>query len=220
MIRANPDFAGWDVDEAVDEVLNSLRVETFQLSNGSYVANIFITRLPTRSMRQWRRWVANLRSRRYPSFAIGTGRVRYIAPCGGCRSVSHLAHLCPFPTIPGWNGPAPGEGVFGERRHDDENNPDITYGTRLGGRSTCNSREPSRNSWPRGGQRGGRQHNPAEQTARQGRGGDRARHQDSRTRSNAGANTNCPGRNPDRSQSTHPRGKKPSRRDDKGRRDF
>ncbi|TFK92581.1 hypothetical protein K466DRAFT_595147 [Polyporus arcularius HHB13444] len=129
MASRNPDFEGLSAEEAVNEVLDSLYIDTFQLSNGNHVANIHIPRSPTRSMREWRRWVAMLRARRYPSFAIGTGRVRYIAPCSGCRSVNHLTHLCPFPRIRGWNGPAPGEGVFGERRRDDEeNDPSVAYG--------------------------------------------------------------------------------------------
>ncbi len=114
MISANPSFAGWPLGRAFDEVIGSLRVEVIQLGNGNYVANVHI-RSPTRDIREWRRWVADLRSRRYRSFAIGTGRVRQIIQCSGCTSVAHPAHLCPFPRLRGWNGPAPGEGVFGER---------------------------------------------------------------------------------------------------------
>ncbi|RDX55483.1 hypothetical protein OH76DRAFT_1414808 [Lentinus brumalis] len=129
MTSTNPDFAGMSPDVAVNEVLDSIRVDTFQLSNGNYVANVHIMRSPTRSMREWRLWVAALRARCFPSFTNGTGRVRYIAPCGGCRSVNHLTHLCPYPRLRGWNGPAPGEGVFHENRRDDEeNDPSVAYG--------------------------------------------------------------------------------------------
>lgn len=89
------------------------------MGNGNYLVNIFI-RSPTRNIREWRRWVTDLRSRRYRTFANGTGRVRYIAQCGGCHSVSHPPHLCPYPRLLGWNGPEQGEGVFGERRRADE----------------------------------------------------------------------------------------------------
>ncbi len=114
MISANPSFAGRSTEQAMEEILDSLRVEVMQLGNGSYVANVHL-RSPTRSLREWRRWVSELRSRRYRTFAIGTGRVRYVAPCSGCSSVAHPAHLCPFPRLRGWNGPGPGEGVFGDR---------------------------------------------------------------------------------------------------------
>ncbi|KAI0681749.1 hypothetical protein C8T65DRAFT_751347 [Cerioporus squamosus] len=93
MVAANPAYAGWSTRRALEDVLDSLRVETMQLGNGTYIANVFI-RSPTRSFREWRQWVTDLRARRYRSYAIGTGRVR----------------------IAGWNGPEPGEGVFGERR--------------------------------------------------------------------------------------------------------
>ncbi|KAI0716019.1 hypothetical protein C8T65DRAFT_694499 [Cerioporus squamosus] len=115
MIGANPDFAGWPLERAVQEVVSSLRVDTLQLGNGNFVSNIHM-RSPTRDVREWRRWVAHLRSRRYRSFSIGTGRVRPVIPCTGCRSVAHPSHLCPFPRTRGWNGPEPGQGVFGERR--------------------------------------------------------------------------------------------------------
>ncbi|TFK80487.1 hypothetical protein K466DRAFT_473562, partial [Polyporus arcularius HHB13444] len=103
MVAVNPEFTGWDTDDAVQQVLRSLRIETFQLTNGNYITNVYM-RSPTRDPREWRRWVAALRTRRYRSFANGTGRVRYVAPCAGCGGVNHPMHLCPFPRIRGWNG--------------------------------------------------------------------------------------------------------------------
>ncbi len=114
LVASNPDFDGVPLEEAVEIIHASVRVEVMQLGNGNYIANVFV-RPPTRDPRLWRQWVAELRSRRYPSFAIGTGRVRYIAQCIGCHGVSHPVHLCPYARIRGWNGPRPGEGVFGER---------------------------------------------------------------------------------------------------------
>ncbi|KAI0691362.1 hypothetical protein C8T65DRAFT_745485 [Cerioporus squamosus] len=73
MISANPAFADWSPSRAMDEILDSLEVEVMQLGNGTFLANVFI-RSPTRSLREWCRWVAELRARRYRSFAIGTGR--------------------------------------------------------------------------------------------------------------------------------------------------
>ncbi|TFK94550.1 hypothetical protein K466DRAFT_593394 [Polyporus arcularius HHB13444] len=119
MVSANPAYAGWPSEQAIDDILQSLRIDMVQLENGGYVANVHMNP-PTRNLREWRRWVSDLRSRRYRSFAIGTGRVRYIATCLGCGSVAHPSHLCPFPRLSGWNGPEPGEGVFGDlhRRND------------------------------------------------------------------------------------------------------
>ncbi len=120
MVGSNVEFAGLSLDQAVQEVLNTLTIETLQLGNGNYVSNVTM-RSPTRDVREWRRWVAHLRSRRYRSFSIGTGRVRQVIPCSGCRSVSHPSHLCPFPRTRGWNGPEPGQGVFGDRRNRRDN---------------------------------------------------------------------------------------------------
>ncbi|KAI0691958.1 hypothetical protein C8T65DRAFT_699653 [Cerioporus squamosus] len=85
MVAVNPDFTGWPVDRAVTAVMRTLRIETLQQGNGNYITNVFI-RSPTRDLREWRRWIASLRARRYRSFANGTGRVRYTAACPGCRS--------------------------------------------------------------------------------------------------------------------------------------
>ncbi|KAI0697479.1 hypothetical protein C8T65DRAFT_698094 [Cerioporus squamosus] len=119
MVAANPEFRGRETEDVVEQIIGSLRVEALQLGNGNYVVNMYI-RSPTRDVREWRRWVAELRARRYPSFANGTGRVRNMVPCSGCRGTNHPTHMCPFPMIRGWNGPRPGEGVFGETRENSE----------------------------------------------------------------------------------------------------
>ncbi|RDX45044.1 hypothetical protein OH76DRAFT_1421025 [Lentinus brumalis] len=136
MVSDNPGYEGRSTRRALEEIYDSLRVETMQLSNGTYIANVFI-RSPTRNVKEWRRWVAELRSRRYRSFSIGTGRVRYISPCSGCTSVSHPVHLCPFPRIAGWNGPEPGDGVFGERRERREGRPLTAHGPMRRGAGSC-----------------------------------------------------------------------------------
>ncbi|KAI0719517.1 hypothetical protein C8T65DRAFT_736464 [Cerioporus squamosus] len=119
MVTSNPEFRNRATEDVVKDIINSLRVEPLQLGNGNYVVNVYV-RSPTRDVREWRRWVADLRARRYPSFANGTGRVRHVVPCNGCRGTNHPTHLCPFPNIRGWNGPTPHQGVFGELREDAE----------------------------------------------------------------------------------------------------
>ncbi|TFK80380.1 hypothetical protein K466DRAFT_569690 [Polyporus arcularius HHB13444] len=223
MTSTNPDFAGMTADEAVADVLDSIRVDTFQLTNGNHIANVRVLRSPTRSMREWRRWVAALRARRYPSFANGTGRVRYIAPCSGCRSVSHLTHLCPYPLTRGWNGPFPGEGVFGERRRgDEENDPRAAYGGCTQGRQRERTdrrgyqhgdhrpqrrndrRDEREGERPRGGRQNGRDNGPRRGGALSGpRTG---QHENTRRNSSAGPSTNRRG-NPDaRGRRPHDRG--------------
>ena len=41
----------------------------------------------------------------YPSVLHGTGTCRQLFFCALCHSFSHPRGLCPFPNIPGWNGP-------------------------------------------------------------------------------------------------------------------
>ncbi len=148
MISSNPSFAGWPLGRAFEEVIGSLRVDVIQLGNGNYVANVHI-RSPTRDILEWRRWVADLRSRRYRSFAIGTGRVRQVIQCSGCRSVAHPAHLCPFPRIRGWNGPAPGEGVFRERGSRSDNRCTTTVLSAERGETRRGARPDPRGGWSR-----------------------------------------------------------------------
>ncbi|RDX41885.1 hypothetical protein OH76DRAFT_1489138 [Lentinus brumalis] len=138
MLAVNPAFAGWSPNRAMEEFLNTLRVDVLQLENGNYFANVHI-RPPTRNLRDWRMWVSELRTRRYRSFAIGTGRVRPAVPCSGCTSVAHPSHICPLPRIRGWNGPRPGEGVFGERA-----------GTHRGGAARRTNTPPRMATWEAG----------------------------------------------------------------------
>ncbi|KAI0690134.1 hypothetical protein C8T65DRAFT_588170 [Cerioporus squamosus] len=165
MVSSNPEFARWPLERAIRVIVRSLRVETLQLSNGNYVTNIFM-RSPTRDVREWRRWVTELRTRRYRSFAIGTGRVRHITACAGCRGVSHPTHLCPFPRVRGWNGPGPGEGVFGERRRGNDSGRGNNGSRGRGSRGL-----PSQNARYRSGEP--RSRNPGEggSTRTPGRGG-------------------------------------------------
>lgn len=47
-----------------------------------------------------------LASRTYETLVLGQGRIRERPiDCGFCHSVDHPMGLCPFPSVPGWNGP-------------------------------------------------------------------------------------------------------------------
>jgi hypothetical protein len=56
--------------------------------------------------RMWAQIREFLAGRNYKSTRIGYGRT-VIAPnnCGICHSADHPRGLCPFPDVPGWNGP-------------------------------------------------------------------------------------------------------------------
>ncbi len=153
MLAVHPTHEGRSMRRALTDILGSLRVETMQLTNGTYLASVFM-RSPTRDLREWRRWVAELRTRRYRSFAIGTGRVRHITQCAGCTSVSHLTHLCPFPRTAGWNGPEAGKGVFGE--HKERINAQRPYGRATNARDSYQTHERRRNDGERRGGDGSR----------------------------------------------------------------
>jgi hypothetical protein len=47
-----------------------------------------------------------LASRNYETLVLGRGWTRNLPlDCGFCHSADHPMGLCPFPDVPGWNGP-------------------------------------------------------------------------------------------------------------------
>ena len=104
MLAANPGYTGRNRDNAIQAILDSLQVEVLTLNNGNIIANIYMDS-PTRDIRRWRAWVAHLRSIEYGDYTNATATPREVRRCLGCRSTAHPTHLCPFPTLPGWNGP-------------------------------------------------------------------------------------------------------------------
>ncbi|KAI1782313.1 hypothetical protein LXA43DRAFT_1104274 [Ganoderma leucocontextum] len=116
MLAANPDYAGANHNDAVRSILSTLRVEVLTLNNGNIVANVYMNS-PTRDVRQWRTWVSHLRRLGYGNYTNATATPREIRWCLGCRSVAHPTHLCPFPNLPGWNGPPAGEDGPGQPHH-------------------------------------------------------------------------------------------------------
>lgn len=111
LTKRNPEFRGMREDHRIKLILGSVRVDTWTMSNNNTVANVYI-RPPTRVTAKWDAWVGGLRALRYSNYVNGTGRVRHIAHCAGCRGTNHPTHLCPFPNMPGWNGPEAGVPSF------------------------------------------------------------------------------------------------------------
>lgn len=111
LTRRNPDLRDMSSALRVRAIVSSVNVTTWTTSGDNVIANVFI-RPPTRVTRLWRAWVARLRTRRYGNYVNGTGVVRWLSHCLGCRSTDHPTHLCPFPDLPGWNGPDAGSGSF------------------------------------------------------------------------------------------------------------
>ncbi|RDX41344.1 hypothetical protein OH76DRAFT_1423183 [Lentinus brumalis] len=111
LTKWNPEFRGMTSAQRIQEIIGSVEVTTWTTSNDNVIANIFIFP-PTRVTRLWREWVSSLRTRRYGNYTNGTGTVRRLSHCLGCRSADHPTHLCPYPELTGWNGPDAGSGSF------------------------------------------------------------------------------------------------------------
>ncbi|RDX56697.1 hypothetical protein OH76DRAFT_1414194 [Lentinus brumalis] len=107
LVERNPSFAHLTTDEAIQALIDTLRVRILTMNNGNRSANVFM-RSPTRSIELWRQWVAQLRAHAWRDREHSTVYARRIALCSCCHSADHPTHLCPFPHIPGWNGPMAG----------------------------------------------------------------------------------------------------------------
>lgn len=68
--------------------------------------NILADHKHIRDIQVWSQIRHFLAKRSYHTAVLGQGTT-YIAPhnCGICHSVDHPRGLCPFPSLPGWNGP-------------------------------------------------------------------------------------------------------------------
>ncbi|EIW57010.1 uncharacterized protein TRAVEDRAFT_49819 [Trametes versicolor FP-101664 SS1] len=104
LVRGNPAFANLSPEEAAGIILSSLEVQVSTLDNGNLVAAVFCDS-PTASMSLWRQWRDEMLSIRFQSLFNSTATPRRLTRCVGCHSASHLTHLCPFPSVPGWNAP-------------------------------------------------------------------------------------------------------------------
>lgn len=131
LTRRNPEFRNMSPEQRVQEILASVTVTTWTTSNENVIANVFI-HPPTRITRLWRDWIGRLRNRRYGNYTNGTGTVRRLSHCLGCRSADQPTHLCPYQDLAGWNGPDAGSGSFSrhvqpplkrERRQQDRARP-------------------------------------------------------------------------------------------------
>ncbi|TFK83411.1 hypothetical protein K466DRAFT_602886 [Polyporus arcularius HHB13444] len=110
LVERNPSFAHLTTDEAIQSLIETLRIRILTLNNGNRVLNVFM-RSPTRSIELWREWVARLRTHEWRDRNHSTVHARRIALCACCHSADHPTHLCPFPHLPGWNGPMAGSGT-------------------------------------------------------------------------------------------------------------
>ncbi|RDX50254.1 hypothetical protein OH76DRAFT_1482405 [Lentinus brumalis] len=131
MLSTHPAYEGRSTRRAMSDLLSSLRVDLIQLGNGNYVANVFM-RSPTRNLRVLRTWLADLRSRRYRSFAIGTGRVRYIAHLARGSSAIEARAMLTQERVRGLLDGAEMDTVNGEESEAETLHEDVRTRTHLG----------------------------------------------------------------------------------------
>lgn len=105
LVAHNPRYQHLHPDVATQNILNSLRIVIHVLDNGNIIATIYSTP-PTADPDQWALWINHARAVLFYSDTNTTGSARRPTRCAGCHSIDHPTHRCPFPTIPGWNGPA------------------------------------------------------------------------------------------------------------------
>lgn len=106
LARGNPELSNLSPEEAAGVILASLEVQVSTLDNGNLVAAVFCDS-PTASIQLWRQWRDSMLGIRFRSLFNSTATARRATCCAGCHSVSHLTHLCPLPSVPGWNATPP-----------------------------------------------------------------------------------------------------------------
>lgn len=92
----------------IAEMINSVKVEFVDCKGPGGVPaprfNVYSVS-PTGDMLAWSNIKALLFALTYPTLLTGTGRPIKVFPCQICHSFCHPRGLCPFPSLPGWNGP-------------------------------------------------------------------------------------------------------------------
>ncbi|KAL7280623.1 hypothetical protein ACG7TL_005560 [Trametes sanguinea] len=107
MFAEHPDYSLMTTAEAMQALLQTVRVSMQELTSGNLVTALYCDP-PTEDIHRWRAWRHTLTLMTYPTPFCGTGTFRQQSPCLGCHGSDHLTHLCPYPTLPGWNGPPAG----------------------------------------------------------------------------------------------------------------
>ncbi|KAI9068531.1 hypothetical protein FKP32DRAFT_1672152 [Trametes sanguinea] len=106
MFAANPKYCNLTEENAVALLLTTASMSMRELGSG-YIAALYCEP-PTDDAQRWRAWRQVLIKMEYPTPFGGTGKYRQQSPCLGCHGADHLTHQCPYPSLPGWNGPPAG----------------------------------------------------------------------------------------------------------------
>lgn len=105
----NPHYRNLPPGKAFYRILNSLEVQILdnRLPGGvrAPIVNIYIDS-PTVDPAKWMLWRNFIFSLKISTDFLGTAVGLPNRPCSGCHSADHPRGLCPFPSIPGWNGPS------------------------------------------------------------------------------------------------------------------
>jgi len=112
LMKYDPVFSGMGAllraRNAIQSMAASVRSEPLDFKtpggNPSPRWNIYVTS-PTSHIFAWSKIQAHVFKMTYPSILSGTATTRQLFSCAICHSFNHPQGLCPFPDIPGWNGP-------------------------------------------------------------------------------------------------------------------
>lgn len=96
-----------DFDEAINRILESLTVQVIPWKLGGDIpaplVNVYLS-TTAESISEWYGWRDAIVTHVYTSAKHGTGRGTTPPHCKGCHGADHPQGLCPFTSIPGWNG--------------------------------------------------------------------------------------------------------------------
>ena len=117
IVNVFPEDSRSHATSSLHAFLNSVSVSFLNMKNRDSILdpyfNVYTDGSIIHSNDLWIHLREFLASRTYSTLMLGQARVKiFESPCGICHGADHPLGLCPFPDIPGWNGPKkpkPGE---------------------------------------------------------------------------------------------------------------
>lgn len=108
IFASDPNLQGADPQAYTTNFIHSVRVNVLDTKSSGDMAdptvNIFATPVTNR-IDLWRVVKNFLAGLNYRHMRLGNPTIAENMKCSGCHANDHPRGLCPFPTVPGWNGP-------------------------------------------------------------------------------------------------------------------
>ncbi|EIW58187.1 uncharacterized protein TRAVEDRAFT_20279 [Trametes versicolor FP-101664 SS1] len=114
-VAENEDYKHLSTDDIAAVALtvaNSVRVNLEEYTPGGFIASVFCAS-PCKESEEWLDWREYVKTVPFRTKYNPTRTARPTDTCGYCRGADHVTHTCPFPKVPGWNGPPVGSQMYG-----------------------------------------------------------------------------------------------------------